>query len=89
VSNVLENDLDRICFAIELLSTVEPVPLWHKKNTDEAKEKRMEGNALFQKKKVEEAFRAYNTSVLRAPHNQADVSIRLAENILCIYKRQY
>ena len=64
-----ENDLDRICFAGNFLQCLEVVPRRREKDAGEAQRFRMEGNELFQKKKMAEAFRAYNTSVLRSPQD--------------------
>ena len=44
----------------------------------------MEGNQLFQERKMEEAFRAYNMSVLRARSNEDNNSEEEEENTLAL-----
>ena len=51
----------------------------------------MEGNQLFQEKKMEEAFKAYNMSVLRARGNECNnseentLALSLANRSACLF----
>ncbi len=86
VESAYDSNIDRVCFAAELLAHVEPIPIWRKKDASEAKRLRSEGNELFQKKRVEDALRAYNASVLRAPSSgDGTLSLAMANRSACLF----